>query len=653
MDIDEKIFHFAWKTKRRLQKRRVSPYACQLHLIEERLALTIAALLGRNYAIKKAEINGGLIGASLFLPEVIDVFDDQDKNYKLYLLRILCELSYQELGFIFKENKLSPKDINLISLLISPIILNQIRINFPKQNQLLDDYVKIKSKSFRDDGSASSFFNLWALANIDASILEHIKTNKNRKDIIKNNLLTYELNFDQILSKSISTKNLLHQYKISFDKIELLPFLAKIPTPAQLLVLKNIDTDELSELSQKDQETTKEAKSKEHVKFIELDEKDPDCNPANLLMEGIQTTDLFSGGKKMVDGSDEMDDHFDSIEDLNIQELTRSKTQTHSIFNADISFDIHVNEIEEEQTNSFAQKFFYDEWDYKNRKYKKSWCQLYENNCPLPDEKTVLEMQEYKTQIISDSQNEIKKLKHKLDQILIEKRQKPRQKDGGEFDLDAIITAKTDLLSKNSPSENLYISKRKSPNDIALLFLIDSSLSAGSYVLGQRVIDIAKYSLTIAQEVLSSYFSQIMVASFYSNTRKNCHFDIIKDFKSSWASSYAKLDFVKPTGYTRIGVSLRHSFKKLEKARSKKKVVILLSDGKPTDYDAYEGKIGISDVRQCIREANQRNIFVYSLAIDKDSKYYFPQLFGAKNYQVLNHPNSLPEQLITLLGKLL
>ncbi|MDB9786534.1 VWA domain-containing protein, partial [Bacteriovoracaceae bacterium] len=115
----------------------------------------------------------------------------------------------------------------------------------------------------------------------------------------------------------------------------------------------------------------------------------------------------------------------------------------------------------------------------------------------------------------------------------------------------------------------------------------------------------------------------------------------------------SRITNIVPTGYTRIGVSLRHSIHLLDKTKVKNKVIILLSDGKPTDYDAYEGKYGIADVRQCVREASAENVKIISLAIDKDAKFYFPQLFGTQNYQIISRANELPTQLIKLFSKLL
>jgi nitric oxide reductase NorD protein len=60
-----------------------------------------------------------------------------------------------------------------------------------------------------------------------------------------------------------------------------------------------------------------------------------------------------------------------------------------------------------------------------------------------------------------------------------------------------------------------------------------------------------------------------------------------------------KIGASQPSGYTRIGGAIRYASAQLLKHRqTANKWIILLSDGKPNDYDKYEGKYGVQDVKQ-------------------------------------------------------
>jgi nitric oxide reductase NorD protein len=653
MEIDEKLFHFAWKTKRRFSKKKLSDHACQLNSVKTKLGTIACAFFGKTIHVKEAESVGGFIGNSLFLPKVIDYYDDHEENYYFYLTRIIYDSIAFQLGFVFKFNILSSYDHKFMSLLCAPSILEKIKISYPKLNKSLIKYIvhnPIEFKLSLTKRSSESFFNTWQHAIIDSSILDSASISKDKIELIKRLISYSEMNPTQ--SIDVAKKHITQIKAMGIDhKIDYtcLDIFSNLPTTAQQLTIKKSSDSVIKESESEEEKTLKHSKTKERIKNIELDENDPDCNPASLLMEGVQTADIFSGGRKMVDGSDEMDDHFEAIEDLDMREVTRSTTQTQSIFKAEISVDIQYEDQEDEE--QVASSFPYDEWDYKNKKYKRNWCYLNEITLNSPEDPS--EFTEYHRTVLKENQNEIHRLKKSIGQILVQRRPKNRQLDGPEIDIDALINSKSDILSGHTPNPNLYISKRRTPSDISVLILIDSSLSSDSWVKGRRVLDIAKDSLLVMQEVLEGIFDNIMVASFYSNTRKNCSYNVVKNFDESWPKTVSKLAEVKPNGYTRIGVALRHSFYHLDKVNTKKKVVLLLSDGKPTDYDAYEGKWGISDVKQCVREGNTKDINIYSLAIDKDAKFYFPQLFGPKNYEILSSPKTLPEQLINLFSKII
>ncbi|HND86220.1 MAG TPA: hypothetical protein PLU50_10445, partial [Pseudobdellovibrionaceae bacterium] len=78
--------------------------------------------------------------------------------------------------------------------------------------------------------------------------------------------------------------------------------------------------------------------------------------------------------------------------------------------------------------------------------------------------------------------------------------------------------------------------------------------------------------------------------------------------------------------------------------KAQKKILILLTDGKPTDYDGYEGRYGIEDMRKACLEAQMKNIYTKAFAIEKNAKHYFPHMFG--HFEILPRPEKLPEALV-------
>jgi nitric oxide reductase NorD protein len=145
----------------------------------------------------------------------------------------------------------------------------------------------------------------------------------------------------------------------------------------------------------------------------------------------------------------------------------------------------------------------------------------------------------------------------------------------------------------------------------------------------------------------------ISVAAFHSNTRHQCAYQELKGFGDSWSHLKKELTVLEPSGYTRIGPALRHGLELYKSASVRHKFIILLSDGKASDFDHYEGQYGMEDIKQALREARQQNIHIKCLAIEENAKFYLPQMFGSANIHILSNPHKLPQALSSLLLPLL
>ena len=73
-----------------------------------------------------------------------------------------------------------------------------------------------------------------------------------------------------------------------------------------------------------------------------------------------------------------------------------------------------------------------------------------------------------------------------------------------------------------------------------------------------------------------------------------------------------------------------------------------MSDDKPNDYNRYEGKYGIADVKQALREMHARHINTFAIAIETTARYYLPQMFGHNHYNILSHSDMLAHSLANL-----
>ena len=61
----------------------------------------------------------------------------------------------------------------------------------------------------------------------------------------------------------------------------------------------------------------------------------------------------------------------------------------------------------------------------------------------------------------------------------------------------------------------------------------------------------------------------------------------------------------RPDQYTRLGGAVRH-VPRAWTERETRRLLFILSDGKPNDVDAYEGTYGVEDTRQAVAEASRQ-----------------------------------------------
>jgi len=209
-----------------------------------------------------------------------------------------------------------------------------------------------------------------------------------------------------------------------------------------------------------------------------------------------------------------------------------------------------------------------------------------------------------------------------------------------------------DIHCGRTPSEKVYLSKRKKEKDLSILMLLDVSLSSDGYAANNRVIDVERQVSILFGEILDEFNVDFSINAFFSKTRNYSTYLTLKGFDEEWNKAKYKIGAVEPEGYTRIGAAIRHSGALLDQRQTRNKWIILISDGKPNDYDKYEGKYGINDVKQALRELNEKNINSYALAIEANAKYYLPQMFGANHYEILTTPIELLQSLTKLYEKI-
>ena len=581
---DEFLFtKFAFFFKNRKKKKEAQlQHAVNLSEIKPRLTIFARAITGKAIEIYEAEREGGYRNNNFFLPSKFSEFKTVNENISFYLFRILYLSIQKNLDY----NWIGTEEYDLLesqqkSKEHSAKVLEELFLQFPVTKKYHQDFLDFFTQNTKKGKEIDTTF-IYGKWMRNSPEDEAGKTLKNFNDKVK---------------------------KAQEDQIK----------------------------------TILKSNAVEEIISVTVDQKQLEDAVLLHQFEKVETAEEFGGNFRDMDGEDDLDDHANALDEVNMKYTVRVDDTAHSVYQGDFVENTTVAESAEKDSSDYYIE--YDEWDYTKRKYKENFCKVYPKSIK---ESNV----DYYKKTIRENASTLMGLRKMLTNVNNKFQQQRRQTQGEEFDLDALIDLYTDVHSGHTPSEKIYLSKRKKEKDLSILMLLDVSLSSDGYAAGNKVIDVEKQVSILFGEILDEFNVDFSIDCFFSKTRNYSTYQTVKCFDDDWNKAKYKVGSIQPEGYTRIGAALRHSGAMLDKRDTKNKWVILISDGKPNDYDRYEGKHGINDVKQALRELNERNINSYALAIEAQAKYYLPQMFGQNHYQILTTPVELLESLVKLYEKI-
>jgi nitric oxide reductase NorD protein len=87
----------------------------------------------------------------------------------------------------------------------------------------------------------------------------------------------------------------------------------------------------------------------------------------------------------------------------------------------------------------------------------------------------------------------------------------------------------------------------------------------------------------------------------------------------------------------------------LGREQTTRRLLLILSDGKPNDVDVYEGSYGVEDTRQAVAEARRQGVTVFCLTVDREAPRYAGRIFGRSGFAVLRRIDELPAMMVDVL----
>jgi nitric oxide reductase NorD protein len=286
--------------------------------------------------------------------------------------------------------------------------------------------------------------------------------------------------------------------------------------------------------------------------------------------------------------------------------------------------------------------WFYNEWDYRRKHYKKRWCVLREVE-------TEEQHAGFYSSTLEKHRGLVISLRRTFELLRGEDRLLKRQSFGDDVDIDAVVEAWPDWIRGSEMTNRLFTHMHKEERNIAVLFMVDMSGSTRGWIN-----DAEREALILMVESLQILGDRYAVYGFSGNTRKRCESYHIKNFDEPLDErAKGRICGIQAKDYTRMGAPIRHFTQKLNAVDARIKLLITISDGKPDDYDLeYRGEYAIEDTRMALYEAQRTGVHVYCITIDSKGQDYLPHMYGAANYTIIDRVEKLPLKIADIYRKI-
>ncbi|MDH5727503.1 MAG: VWA domain-containing protein [Gammaproteobacteria bacterium] len=283
----------------------------------------------------------------------------------------------------------------------------------------------------------------------------------------------------------------------------------------------------------------------------------------------------------------------------------------------------------------------YPEWDYHSQSYKPDWVSLYESLHPPGNASDIDRLLEKHALLV-------KRIKQLLDLLKPQNYVRVRyQEDGSELDLDVAIRSLIDFKSGSNPDPRINMSHKHDARDFAVFLLLDLSASLNDIPEGstQSILQLSQEAVALLGFAIENLGDKFAIAGFSSNTRHEVRYQHIKGYSEHWDDTVKARLAAMEAGYsTRMGAAMRHAAHYLEAQQADKKLLLVLTDGEPSDIDVDDPQLLIQDSHKAVQELDQKGIYTYCINLDAHADDYVQDIFG-KQYTVIDKVERLPEKL--------
>lgn len=278
-------------------------------------------------------------------------------------------------------------------------------------------------------------------------------------------------------------------------------------------------------------------------------------------------------------------------------------------------------------TLDLRRRYKYPEWDQKLETLREDWVTVIES----------LRSHDPKDEITRKDTKAMRNRLHGLERTPDRSIRLNRLAEGDEIDINAAIDSAIHRRARIAPDGRVFSRHGRRRRATAIVLLMDLSQSTNRFVPGSftSVMEVEKRAARIVAQALDERRDRIAVHGFSSNGRHEVNYLRIKNFNEPFAEAQQeRLEALKGGLSTRMGAALRHASVELDRESADHKVILIMTDGEPSDIDVVEDDYLVEDARHAVATAASRGIRTFCLTLDRKADDYVRRIFGSRNYLI-------------------
>ncbi|MDP3515038.1 MAG: VWA domain-containing protein [Sulfuritalea sp.] len=293
-------------------------------------------------------------------------------------------------------------------------------------------------------------------------------------------------------------------------------------------------------------------------------------------------------------------------------------------------------------------RFEYPEWDYQSAVERDAWTTVIEQ--PLAVKATMS-----LAPPVSAPQSHRNLFSMIKARQLSRSTKLTRQWEGEELDLNAAVAARVDMRSGLPPDPRVFKRPGRRLIESAILVLLDISESTNDCLPGrfESLLDAIKSATLNLGTAMDEAKQKFAIHAFCSNGRQEVSYYRLKDFDETFGGvEQTRVRALRGSCSTRMGTALRHAQAMLAEQAFERKILLLVTDGEPSDVDVGDANYLIEDTARAVRVIHGAGTIPFCLTVDKKAERYVAQIFGDR-YLLLENPQDLVAQLSHVFVRLL